>query len=715
MRSAALLAALALTRSCLALPQTQDGLSKRADGDTVSVSGVTADGVVGTRREINELATDTTAFNLYLLATHRYVNSDTSDVLSYFQISGIHGVPCTPYSGVQGDQDAMNQGGCGYCTHSTTLFPAWHRSYTALYEQGFYEQVQGVISDFASQPDQQNAFKQAASGLRVAYWDWAATGGDSVPSVLTQAQVNVPSPSGGSQTIDNPFYQYKFQILNEADTGGSPWINWQDTLRYPTSSSASSTSDVSTMKANIKSAFTSVQALTYNMLLNCAQWEEMADDSASTSSAGCSAGLESIHDQVHMNIGGNGHMGDLGHASFDPVFWLHHTNVDRLLSLWQVAQDRTWFAPGSSGVTTYTATANQQANGDYPLTPFYKDAGSQTFWTPDELEDWTQLHYTYPEFSNGVDTDKSSVISAINKLYGTQTISTPSSPSSTSSSVAAATSSSTISSAANMATPSSSAVVIANPSSSSSAASADISSPAQFSNSSATSTLAGPHATSSAGSHESLTPLPSNLPSLLTPSGREFDWACNIVGQRMGLGGSYIVYIFLGDVPSDSSTWGTAANLVGTHGFFASSSMTASSGWLVSGSVSLTAALVEKIGGGMLKGLDSSVVEPYLSAHLNWAVKKASGDVVPNSAVPGLEVTVVSAKVTPAKGADVAPVFGTPQTHGNVTSGATGGYSGSTYGSGSSSGSGYSNGNSGSSGQGMCVPQVKYVYEYVYV
>lgn len=46
-------------------------------------------------------------------------------------VSGIHGMPHQSWGGVQpvaGNEDT------GYCTHSSVLFPAWHRPYMALYE-----------------------------------------------------------------------------------------------------------------------------------------------------------------------------------------------------------------------------------------------------------------------------------------------------------------------------------------------------------------------------------------------------------------------------------------------------------------------------------------------------------------------------------------------------------------------------------------------------
>jgi tyrosinase len=47
-----------------------------------------------------------------------------------------------------------------------------------------------------------------------------------------------------------------------------------------------------------------------------------------------SSALEGLHDRVHVWTGG--HMGMIPFAAFDPVFWAHHTMVDRLWRLWQL-------------------------------------------------------------------------------------------------------------------------------------------------------------------------------------------------------------------------------------------------------------------------------------------------------------------------------------------------------------------------------------------
>ncbi len=47
--------------------------------------------------------------------------------------------------------------------------------------------------------------------------------------------------------------------------------------------------------------------------------------------------LENLHNNVHMWVGGSkGHMGDIQFAAFDPIFWAHHTMIDRVWRLWQL-------------------------------------------------------------------------------------------------------------------------------------------------------------------------------------------------------------------------------------------------------------------------------------------------------------------------------------------------------------------------------------------
>jgi tyrosinase len=50
----------------------------------------------------------------------------------------------------------------------------------------------------------------------------------------------------------------------------------------------------------------------------------------------CAGNLEGAHNNIHNYIGGSrGEMATVQYAGFDPLFWLHHAQIDRLLWLFQ--------------------------------------------------------------------------------------------------------------------------------------------------------------------------------------------------------------------------------------------------------------------------------------------------------------------------------------------------------------------------------------------
>lgn len=111
-------------------------------------------------------------------------------------------------------------------------------------------------------------------------------------------------------------------------------------------------------------------------------------------------------------------------SSFDPVFWLHHANVDRIFAMWQVVHPDSWVQPEAAGATTWTTTLGQMLDSQSPLTPFFA-ADNGTFWNSDMLRDPQALGYTYPELAgfslSNMTTNlmvQSQVTTAINRLYG---------------------------------------------------------------------------------------------------------------------------------------------------------------------------------------------------------------------------------------------------------------------------------------------------------
>ena len=74
-----------------------------------------------------------------------------------------------------------------------------------------------------------------------------------------------------------------------------------------------------------------------------------------------------LHNRVHNFVGG--HMGTR-EAPNDPVFWLHHCNIDRLWWLWQGGRGIDTYQPRAgttSGVVDNTETMRPFASGSTPL------------------------------------------------------------------------------------------------------------------------------------------------------------------------------------------------------------------------------------------------------------------------------------------------------------------------------------------------------------
>ena len=84
--------------------------------------------------------------------------------------------------------------------------------------------------------------------------------------------------------------------------------------------------------------------------------------------------LEGYHNTVHMYVGGNT-MPYPAISPNDPMFWLHHANVDRLWSQWQAAASHAGLNPALSRADAtldpWTTTASDVLNS-YNLWYFYE-------------------------------------------------------------------------------------------------------------------------------------------------------------------------------------------------------------------------------------------------------------------------------------------------------------------------------------------------------
>ncbi|CAG8720088.1 1794_t:CDS:2, partial [Scutellospora calospora] len=106
--------------------------------------------------------------------------------------------------------------------------------------------------------------------------------------------------------------------------------------------------------------------------------------------------IEVVHDALHDAIGGaGGHMSYPDIAGFDPIFYLHHSNVDRLIAIWQACHPNAWIIGNNYTEGTFTDEANKPIDENTELTPFRKS--EDTYWTSKDVRDIKTLGYTYPE------------------------------------------------------------------------------------------------------------------------------------------------------------------------------------------------------------------------------------------------------------------------------------------------------------------------------
>jgi tyrosinase len=106
------------------------------------------------------------------------------------------------------------------------------------------------------------------------------------------------------------------------------------------------------------------------------------------------------HDQVHGLVGGGdpqtnlpGLMSDPDTAGLDPIFWLHHANIDRLWEVWVQSSvslgnptDPKWVGgPASTGLRAFSM----------PMPP----DGTAWKYTPGNMADLSKLDYTYDDLS----------------------------------------------------------------------------------------------------------------------------------------------------------------------------------------------------------------------------------------------------------------------------------------------------------------------------
>jgi len=280
------------------------------EGEVVSVNRATDTPQVPTVPSVNlrKSVATLTAGDLASLRAAFVAVMGISDERGYQYFAGIHGLPLP-----------------GYCVHHDAagvlgnlpvgpLFLPWHRAYLYFFEQALQDQVAGVT---------------------LPWWDW--TTDPAQPSVIPDAYA--------SQTVNgqaNPLYQGPIIAIPDAqwetavgsstqgerqqllqDTGVDPGPLPAVTFRQPGVLAPSP--DALPTATDVQNALNASNFVDFSQM------------------------VEQIHDSVHVWVGGT--MSEIPVAAYDPLFYAHHTMIDRLWWLWQLKN------PGADPPAGYLTSA----------------------------------------------------------------------------------------------------------------------------------------------------------------------------------------------------------------------------------------------------------------------------------------------------------------------------------------------------------------------
>ncbi|QSZ31852.1 hypothetical protein DSL72_001421 [Monilinia vaccinii-corymbosi] len=643
-----------------------------------------ADGSVPLRREIRDLQRNfPDQWTLYILGLQAFQQLDEKDDLSYYGICGIHGRPYRPWGAAEGD----NPGGWqGYCTHSSILFAPWHRPYLSLFEQRLCEIIQKIAATFP--PATRARYQKAALACRCPFWDWAAAppaGDKYFPTIVGQPfiQVITPTSNGKPVQIPNPLYSFKFNPLNplKGDFANDQHSRWPRTLRYPTNASATAKSQDQLVFDAIESQFDSYQSNIYLIMRdpNYKRFDAFSNHQwASNNAPGQYGSIEDVHNSIHTETGGDGHMSNPDYAAFDPLFWLHHCNLDRQFAIWQALNPNSYAINKTSLDGTFSIMSGSQETSSTPLTPF-KNATGQAYWDSDGIRHISTLNYAYPEtqrWKYATEKDyQTSILAAVQALYGATSnqfmqmmgVQTAAAPEQITTQSKQDTEDA--SDAAQKPT--------GGDDTSSSGVQGFLSNILHHRNPSKSH-----HAETARGGEDFESEIGKPEASTTVEPIKYREYIANIRAPKHILHQTYRVRIFLGDFNSDPTTWATEQATIGTFSSFGKDPETTGCGkcirdearsLMITGTVPLTPILLKLVKSGDLGSLETANVIPYLTRHLHWRVTLADGTEYDRNEVQGLKICVVSTEVRCAHGG-FPEYSGEYDVHGEVTGGRPAGW-----------------------------------------
>ncbi|GAB1598687.1 Hemocyanin A-type, units Ode to Odg,Hemocyanin, beta-C chain unit D,Hemocyanin type 2 unit a,Hemocyanin [Argonauta hians] len=263
------------------------------------------------------------------VAMERFMDDKSID--GYQALAEFHGLPAKCPQ-----PDAVNRVAC--CLHGMATFPHWHRL---------------VVMQF------ENALFARGLSIGVPYWDWT-TPSTALPHLVSAETYEDPHTK---EVKPNPFYHAPIEFLGH-DIYSARQVDGR-LFEKPGKGH---------------------HGYLYDGMMLAFEQEDFCDFEVQ---------FEVTHNAVHAWVGGNEplSMSSLHYTSFDPLFWLHHSQVDRLWAIWQALQIQR-----GKPYKPYCALSEVHR----PMKPFAfdpplnNDKMTHAHSVPTDVYDYqNNLHYTY--------------------------------------------------------------------------------------------------------------------------------------------------------------------------------------------------------------------------------------------------------------------------------------------------------------------------------
>eukprot|EP01035_Chromulina_nebulosa_P020820 gene20820-26988_t len=344
-----------------------------------------------------------------LLAWTAVKAKDPNDQYSFFSLAAYHGASFNKptIDRLPPEKDSLFWG--GYCHHGSILFPTWHRLYVREVEKALQSVNPEVTLPFWDETDTyslSNGVPWVLTRNKIEFID-----GTSVDNPLVSFTLPLPvtvnqedldqgvdySKDKGYTTVRYPFSGLKGndasdhnrkvreqfpteELLEKAfNKNIIQWLNG-DVLPETIPGKPSPTVNIFTL---FKKGLSVCNYVVYSNTSSASAY------TSKHSTADQAISLEQPHNDIHLSVGGftvqigtkdgkpqceyggiiegaNGDMGENETAGYDPIFFFHHCNIDRMFWLWQVKHNKT---TAESLQSDYDCFVKEYATSINPITP----------------------------------------------------------------------------------------------------------------------------------------------------------------------------------------------------------------------------------------------------------------------------------------------------------------------------------------------------------